>query len=99
MSMARRRTRTTGLSFAAVAILLALAGCGGTDAGLNITSPPPEATVGSAVRISGVVRMPNGQVAQAPPSVLQRFASLAVSAAEALSANTVRPVGAGVNVH
>lgn len=74
-----------------------LGGCG-TDASQSISNPPPQPTVGSAVQISGVVQMPNGQVAMTQPSVLQRFAALAVSAAEALTSTNVRPVGSGVRV-
>ncbi len=42
--------------------------------------------------------MPEGQVAALQPSLLERFASLAASSAEALTAANVRPVGAGVRV-
>jgi hypothetical protein len=74
----------------------ALGGCG-TDTSLDLSSPPPPATVGSAVTIGGLVQMPNGQVASAP-SLSQRLAALAVGAAQALSSANVRPVGAGVLV-
>ncbi|MBI3783074.1 MAG: hypothetical protein HY270_06715 [Deltaproteobacteria bacterium] len=77
-------------------ILLAfLAGCGG-DAGLTIT-PPPTAPVQPNPQVGGSVRLPNGKLASISSTWMERFASLALSTADALTGN-ISAVGRDVVV-
>lgn len=77
---------------AAAAMLWLLAGCGG-DSSVSVGIP----TENNGPPLTGLVAMPNGQVASAA-SALERLAALAVAPVEALQAANVRPVGAGVTV-
>ncbi|MBI1817919.1 MAG: hypothetical protein HYR72_23320 [Deltaproteobacteria bacterium] len=91
------RYTARGSAWATVLLMLVavVAGCGG-NADVSVTFPPPTAPpVGSAA--FGQVRLPHGQVASAQPSLLRRFAALALPQAEAISGNVV-PVGSGVVV-
>ena len=89
--------RCTMIAPVCLVILLAtlLAACGG-DIGLTSQLPESSPTV-PGPQVTGTVRMPNGRVAALSPSLLDRFAALAESAASALTAN-VSPVGSGVTV-
>jgi hypothetical protein len=68
-----------------------LVGCGG-DSGVGVTQSPPAPP--PAPRVSGTVKAPNRDIA-ALPSLLERFANLAVSKAMALSGSFL---GVGRNV-
>ncbi|MGD0950558.1 MAG: hypothetical protein ABSA52_24475, partial [Candidatus Binatia bacterium] len=82
------RRLTVGGQLLSVLLCTLIAGCGGGNSEVTVVSnnqPPAGPT------ISGTVRLPNGQLAQIDPSLLQRFAELAVQEAEALTGN-VSPV-------
>jgi len=70
--------------------VLTTAGCGG-DADTGVTFPPPPPPAGAEIR--GTVLMPNGRVAQAPPSPLEQLASLIVQEVRALTSDIVEAVG------
>lgn len=71
------------------------AGCG-TESDLGVRHSPPPPTVGVEVSFGGLVQMPDGRVART--SSWLREVALLTSAADALVAANVRPVGAGVTV-
>jgi hypothetical protein len=76
-----------------VAVLFwSLAGCGGES---SVTVGVPTENNGPVV--NGQVRMPSGSLSAAP-SALERLAGYVVARVEALVANNVFPVGAGVEV-
>src|SRR5437870_2640150 len=90
-----RRLAATSVRLLPILTYVALtAGCGG-DSTVGVTTPPPPPPPGPA--ISGTVLLPNGSVAMAPPSLLERVATLIVNEALALTGN-VRPVGRNVAV-
>src|SRR5579862_3319553 len=91
--------RTTSVQLVAIfAGLIWVAGCGG-DAGVTVTQKGnPTAAPPPLLQVHGTVSMPNGKVASGPTSALERFAAALLPAADAMSANNVIPVGAGVQV-
>src|SRR5262245_34774901 len=78
--------------YAAVLLCTMMAGCGG-ESSVSVGVP----TENNGPIISGQVQMPSGEVAAAP-SALERLAAYVVARVEALVANNVFPVGAGVEV-
>src|SRR5262249_51112408 len=67
----------------------------GGNSDVETQNPPPPG--GPGPKISGTVKAPNGDVALLQPSVLERFAGLALSEAQALTGDFV-PVGSGIEV-
>ncbi|MFI5365470.1 MAG: hypothetical protein ACHQ4J_07590, partial [Candidatus Binatia bacterium] len=61
-------------------------GCGGNSSSSVTQLPPP-----SGLPVSGTVRLPNGQLAQAERPVLERLAEWVVDTAYALTAGNVSP--------
>ncbi|MDX2169564.1 MAG: hypothetical protein SF182_21020 [Deltaproteobacteria bacterium] len=92
MSVGWRRGR--GLISSTALMGLVAAGCGG-DANLGI-STPEQCGGGKGPQVNGVVRMPDGRVAQVP-AALERVANAVVGVAQALSGG-VSPVGRGTTV-
>src|SRR5437867_2257508 len=90
-----RRLAATGVRLLPLMTYVVLtAGCGG-DADVGLQVPRPTSVPGPAV--TGTVLLPNGRVALAEPSLLERVATLIVNEALALTGN-VRPVGRNVEV-
>jgi hypothetical protein len=91
------RYTARGSAWATVFLLLValVAGCGG-NADVSVKFPPTQPP-GPGSAVSGQVRLPRGQVASAQPSLLRRFAALALPQAEAISGNVI-PVGSMVHV-
>ncbi|HVN86295.1 MAG TPA: cohesin domain-containing protein [Candidatus Binatia bacterium] len=81
---------------AALLLGVLIAGCGG-DANVRVVSGGGQPTPLPGTSVSGQVKLPKGQVASAPASVLMRVARAMYPSAEALS-GSVLPVGAGVDV-
>lgn len=76
----------------AAILLWLMAGCGG-ESSVSVGVP----TENNGPVVNGQVRMPSGRLAAAP-STLERLAGWVVTRVEALVANNVFPVGAGVEV-
>ncbi|MBX3025634.1 hypothetical protein KF840_12075 [bacterium] len=76
----------------AAILLWLMAGCGG-ESSVSVGVP----TENNGPVVNGQVRMPSGRLAAAP-SALERLAGWVVTRVEALVANNVFPVGAGVEV-
>jgi hypothetical protein len=93
MSVGGRRGR--GLIGLAAMLATIAAGCGG-DANLGISTPEQQCDGGGGPHVSGVVRMPNGRVAQVA-SPLERLAHVVVGVAQALSGGATA-VGRGTTV-
>jgi hypothetical protein len=93
MSVGGRRGR--GLLGLAAMVAAIASGCGG-DANLGISTPEQQCTGGGGPRVSGVVRMPNGRVAQTA-GTLERLANTVVGVAQALSGGATA-VGRGTTV-
>ncbi|MFQ5668055.1 MAG: cohesin domain-containing protein, partial [Candidatus Binatia bacterium] len=90
-----RRLAAVSVQLIPVLLYVAVtAGCGG-NASSTFKEPPPPPPPGPAV--SGVVLLPNGQLALRHSSLVDRFAALAVRVAHALTGN-VKRVGRNVEV-